>query len=117
MANVIQPSAFLWFCPDCGQHGHLVLSNGFKGPEFYSKNAALGFLGGALKFGDIKEHEFLAMEAQIRNIDLPQRLTDDDLAVAAEIISSATTSLSLVELTEAVSSFRQADSRPPDCLN
>lgn len=68
---VIGSASFFQVCPDCGQHGRIVLATGEASPEVFCKAEALKFMEAAVKNRLITEAELPELGRQIRLSHLP----------------------------------------------
>src|SRR5690606_27404253 len=68
--SLVPPVHFV-VCPDCGQHGHLVFSDGSKGSEVTSTYRAMRELEKGWKGGKVLDVELVPAIESIQNSQLP----------------------------------------------
>lgn len=65
--SIIQRSAYLALCTECGRHGHVVCTDGTTSDEFATRSGGLKELRALVLSGKIAKDESLAVSNQIED--------------------------------------------------
>lgn len=76
---IIGSAAHFAECPDCGEHGHITLADGRRGPEVCGKDGALASMQVAIGFGWINEVEVPELKRQIQASSLSEKTEEATL--------------------------------------